>query len=99
MVEREADPDHVHPTLPSVNRLDEILTAKLDWTGQRSKRLLCDFQRGLRNVDANVASDASASERFGREGRSAAGEIGKDKAVFRLIQDDFVKHVVGLLMG
>ena len=99
MVERQADPGHVKLTLPSVNRLDEILTAKLDWTAKRSKRPLCDVQRWLGNVDADVATDASASERCGRPGRSAAGEIGEDKALFRLVQKNFVKRDVDLVMA
>jgi hypothetical protein len=99
MVERQADPGHVKPTLPSVNRLNEILTAKLDWTAKRSKRPLCDVQRWLGNVDADVATDASASERCGRPGRSAAGEIGEDKALFRLVQKNFVKRDVDLVMA
>src|ERR1700722_8223375 len=99
MVERQADPGHVNPTLPSVNRLNEILTAKFDWTAKRSKRTLCDVQRWLGNVDADVASDASASERYGRKGCSAAGEIGEDKAFLRLPQENFMKHVIDLLMG
>jgi hypothetical protein len=59
MVERQADPGHVKLTPSSVNRLDEILTAKLDWTGKRSKRLLCDVQRATR-VPASAAAEKGA---------------------------------------
>ena len=47
MVERLADPDHVKGTLPTLNCLDEILTAKFDRKGHRRKGVLCDIQRGL----------------------------------------------------
>jgi|SRR5580704_11863323 hypothetical protein len=81
MVERLADPDHVKWTLPSLNCLDEILTAKFDWTSKRGKGVPCDVQRGLGNVDADVASDAGASERYGREGRSAAAQTGPPRGI------------------
>ena len=99
MVERLADPDHVKWTLPSLNCLDEILTAKFDWTSKRGKGVPCDIQRGLGNVDADVASDAGASERYGREGRSAAARIGEHKAVFRLVQENLVEQIANLLVG
>jgi hypothetical protein len=47
MVERLADPDHIKRTLPSINCLDEILTAKFDWKGNRRKCVLCDVERRL----------------------------------------------------
>ena len=81
MVERLADPDYVKRTLPSFNCRDEILTAKFNGTGERRERVLCDVQGGLRNVDADVASDAGASERYGREGRSAAAQTGPPRGI------------------
>ena len=47
MVERLADPDHVKWTLPSLNCLDEILTAKFDWTSKRGKGVLATSNEGL----------------------------------------------------
>jgi hypothetical protein len=82
MVERLADPDHVKWTIPSFNGLNEILTAKFDWTGKRGNRLPRDVQRGFGNVDSDVTSNAGASERRRSERRGAAREIGEDKAAF-----------------
>ena len=97
MVERQANPDHVRLSLPSIIASRET-TVKFDWTSKSRKRVLCDVQRRLGNVDANVASDAGVTERCGREGRSAAGEMANTKPSFASVQENLVERVIDLLM-
>ena len=47
MVERLADPDHVKRTLPTIDCLDEILTAKFDRKGNRERASFATSSEGF----------------------------------------------------
>ena len=49
-----ADPDNIERLVPGVDRVDEVLIAEINRTGQGPKRFTGDFKGWSRDIDSDI---------------------------------------------